>query len=453
MILVSAAQVLFAITAIMLAGFFVLRLIAAGAETGPLTERIGLWWLLGGGWISVMIAVLGTLLKGSTLIIGVLASVGVLAFAGRRRLENSSAGAERITKAELLLLAILTAEALVIGFFASRLALGWDALMTWEWKARLAFLNGGSLPAAYFSDTTYDWSLPRYPLQLSYINAWLYLCLGRVDQAWVRVIGPLHYLAAACIVAGACQRLGGSRLTGLCAAAALFFVPYIFSGTWGMFAGYADLPLGVLFLAAISRIPSLTTESGMAHARLLGILAALLPWMKREGQHFWLIVVLLALVQMWRAKVWRPLPWVAIPGIAMIAAFEGSMAALHALPYRNAVAVSISGLDEKVGRMGFVANRLLVELVDFDAWSLLWPGAIIAIIALLIRCRFAIATTFGGALFLAWTLLAAGYIFGFPSDLEAMISVTIDRIALQFVPLAVLTIALAVPATLSKNEN
>jgi hypothetical protein len=453
MILISAAQVLFAIATIMLAGFAVLRLIASQAEAGPLAERIGLCWLLGGGWISVMIVALGIVLNGAALIIGVIVSVGGLAFAGRRGREDCSVDAERFGKAEFLVLAILAAEAAVIGVFASRIALGWDALMTWEWKARLAFLNGGSLPAGYFSDATYDWSLPRYPLQLPYVGSWLYLCLGRVDQAWARVIGPLYYLAAAGVVAGACQRLGSSRRTGLCAAAAMFFVPYIFSGTWGMYAGYADLPLGALLLAAISRIPSIEAESNIAHARLLGVLAALLPWMKREGQHFWLIVLLLALIQLWRAKAWRALPWVATPGIAMIAALEGSMAVLHTLPYRDAVAVSMGGLDEKVGRLGFVENRLISELVDFDAWSLLWPGAVVAIIALLFRRRFAIATTFGGALVLGWSLLGTGYIFGFPHDLEAMISITIDRIVLQFVPLGVLTVALAVPPAPSKTEN
>jgi hypothetical protein len=56
-------------------------------------------------------------------------------------------------------------------------------------------------------------------------------------------------------------------------------------------------------------------------------------------------------------------------------------------------------------------------------------------------------------LFLCWLLLGTVYIVGFPNDLETMIGVTIDRIVLQFAPLAVLTVAVAVPRLPSKSEK
>jgi hypothetical protein len=454
MILVSAAQSFFAIATILFAGHSTLRLVAPSAQTEPLAERIGLSWLLGAGWISVMIAALGTMLNGVALICGVLASVIIVALVARRRNTveaTAKAGPLRIW--EWLLLAVITTEVVAIAIAASRVALGWDALMIWEWKSRLAFLNGGSLPAAYFSNPMNDWSLPRYPLQLPYVGSWLYLCLGRFDQAWVRIIDPLYYLAGACIVAGACQRIHGSRFLGLCCAAALFFVPYIFAGTWGVFAGYADLPLAVLFVATISRIPSLTEKSNAADATILGVLAALLPWMKREGQHLWVIAMLLTVVQLWQVKAWRRLPWVIGPGALLIAIFELSMAAVHALPYHDAVGVSFNQLGERMGRLGIVTKRLFAETLDFNAWGLLWPGAIAAVIALVLRRQYRLATIFGGALGLCWLLLGSVYFVGFPTEFEALIGVTIDRIVLQFVPLAVLTIALAIPHVPSKTKN
>lgn len=448
--LISAAQTLFAIATIWIAGLAALRLIAPPSESGPMLERIGLSWLIGGGWISVMIAGLGTFLHGAVLIAGVLVSIGVLIFAGRQKSENTAANTKRFSIWEVLLLGIIAAQVVTIGIFASKVALGWDALMTWEWKSRLAFLNGGSLPAAYFSDPRYDLSLPRYPLQLPYVGSWLYLCLGRFDQAWIRVIGPFYYLAGIFVVAGACQRLHGSRPLGLCAGAAMFFVPYFFAGTWGMFAGYADLPLGVLLVAAVSRIPA---ESGAAQARLLGILAALLPWMKREGQHLWVIVMVLALIQVWQAKAWKRLPWIVLPGILVIIVFHGLLALLQAVPYSDVVTVSMGQLGERLGRLSFVGARLFAKALDFEAWSLLWPGALAAAVALLFQRRYQFAITFGGALVLCWLLLGTGYIVGFPHDFESMIAVTIDRIVLQFAPLAVLTIVLAVPPPMAKTEN
>lgn len=451
--LISAAQTLFAIATVWIAGFAALRLIAPSSEAGPLTERIGLSWLIGGGWISVMIAALGAFLNGAALIAGVLGSIGVLVFAGRRRRANTAAVTERLSAWEMLLLGVIAAQVVAIGFFASKIALGWDALMTWECKSRLAFISGGSLPTGYFSNPTFDWSLPQYPLQFSYVGSWLYLCLGQVDQAWIRIIGPVYYLAGIFVVAGACERLQGSRLLGLCAGAAMFFVPYFFAGTWGMFAGYADLPLGVLLVAAVSRIPAITTGSSAAQARLLGILAALLPWMKREGQHLWVVVMLVALIQVWRAKAWRRLPWIVLPGILMMVAFRGSMALAQAVPYSDVVAVSLNQLGERLSRLPIVAGRLFAKALDFEAWSLLWPGALAAVIALVFQRKYQFAFTFGGALALCWLLLGTVYIVGFPTDFESMIAVTIDRIVLQFAPLAALTIALAVPPLPSKREN
>ena len=85
MTIISATQVLFAIGATFLAGFAALRLLASRAEAGPLFERIGLWWLLGAGWVSLIIATVGTVLNGALLVAGVLGSIATLLFAGQRK--------------------------------------------------------------------------------------------------------------------------------------------------------------------------------------------------------------------------------------------------------------------------------------------------------------------------------------------------------------------------------
>jgi hypothetical protein len=125
MILVSAAQSFFAIATILFAGHSTLRLVAPSAQTEPLAERIGLSWLLGAGWISVMIAALGTMLNGVALICGVLASVIIVALVARRRNTveaTAKAGPLRIW--EWLLLAVITTEVVAIAIAASRVALG-----------------------------------------------------------------------------------------------------------------------------------------------------------------------------------------------------------------------------------------------------------------------------------------------------------------------------------------
>jgi hypothetical protein len=438
------------LAAILVSGFGLQRLLGPRQKLDPIAERIGLAWILGGGWISVLIAVLGPFLHGNALCLTLLALTAALAaFASQKKHGNNPPPAS-LTALEWILLGVLVGQAIGIGLSATQFALRWDALATWEWKARFAFANGGSLPSSYFCDPTYDWSHMRYPLQLPYVESWLYLCLGRVDQSWIRLIGPLYYLAGVTTVIGASKRLGTASLTGWCAGTAMFFVPYAFCGIWGMFSGYADLPLGVILVAAISRIPSLAKTED---ARLLGLVAALLPWMKREGQALWLVVALLATVQLVRTRRMRDLSWVIAPGALLIVTFDAAMNFVDALPQSDSFTVSFSELPSRLGRMGVIANHLGEKVMDFESWSLLWLGAILATLALLLRRKTSLAGTLGGGLILCWLLLGSAYVLGYPDQFENHIPTTVDRILLQFMPLAMLTIAMAVPRVRAKSKN
>lgn len=137
----------------------------------------------------------------------------------------------------------------------------------------------------------------------------------------------------------------------------------------------------------------------------------------------------------------------------MMVTFRGSMALVDAVPYSDVVAVSLNQFGERLSRLPIVASRLFAKALDFEAWNLLWPGALAAVIGLVFQRKYQFALTFGGVLALCWLLLGTVYIAGFPTDFESMIAVTIDRIVLQFAPIAVLTIALAVPPLPSKREN
>jgi hypothetical protein len=447
MILYSALCALLAVATILTAGYSLQRILAPPPDIGPAFEQFGLAWVLGGGWVSIMLPILGSLTRRFSLFVAVLVSIGVLVLVASKLRRKETHTFKKLSTFEWLLVGVLLAEFGVIVFLANQFPLGWDAAMNWEWKARLAFNHGGPLPLKYFSNPAYAWSLPRYPLQLPYVEAWLYLWLGHWDQSWVQIIGPLYYLAGTAILAGACQRLAGSRSVGLCAGAALFFVPYTISGTWGIFAGYADFPLGVLLMAAVSRIPSLAAKPNESSARLLGVLAALLPWMKREGQYLWFIIMLLAVIQLWRARKWKLLPWVAAPGIVMIGAIGIAMALLQATPNPDSFPLTMDHLVHRWHRIGYVAGWLGQEMLDFESWSLLWPGTAIALIALGFRRRWMLASTLGSALVLCWGLVELACVVGYPDpqQLERILSVSFLRIILQFAPLAMLTIAVAVP--------
>jgi hypothetical protein len=175
--------------------------------------------------------------------------------------------------------------------------------------------------------------------------------------------------------------------------------------------------------------------------------------MKREGTHLWLVVALLAALQLLLNRRHRDLPRIWIPGALLILAFEMSMEALDALPYSDSFSISIAGLIGRMDRLRIVAPWMTAAVLSTKSWSLLWPGSVLAVATLLFQRRFALARTFGGGIGLSLLLIGAAYIVGFPTNLEANIANSIDRLLLQIAPLAILTIGVTVSQARRKPDE
>ena len=82
----------------------------------------------------------------------------------------------------------------VTWFSLYRQSLMWDGLYNWEWKARVAFLNHGSILLGYYSPG--ELFHKAYPPLVPALEAWIYGFLGRPDQSMAKLIGPYFCLAA-----------------------------------------------------------------------------------------------------------------------------------------------------------------------------------------------------------------------------------------------------------------
>ncbi len=442
-------QTLGALAVIALAGHGALRLLLRGefANT-PTPERLGLTWLLGTGWVSLAIFAAGWAVRGAALIALIAAGAALLAILGQR-VQIPRAPTWRPRNAlEWLLVAALGVELILIATWSTQFAFGWDGLALWEAKARIAAAHGGALPLAYFREFPFAWVQPRYPLYLPYSETWLYLCLGRADQAWVRIFGPLTYAAAALIIVGATERLRGARTAGLAVAVAMFFVPYFFTGTWHVLAGYADFPLGVLYLAAVSRLPGITREPTAAECRLFAALSALVVWGKQEGFYLWLVLIAFATLALARAGRWRWAIWSAAPAALLTAAFALYLKFVRSLPDPFYQAPTPANIAAHLDRFGPVLARLFTEISDLESWSLLWPGAALAVIALAMRRAWSPAFAFAWALALPLGLYVMPFVLSALDDYLIHAEHAQPRLLLQLAPTALLAIALAIPRLL-----
>lgn len=281
-------------------------LLARNVGQIAVAELIALSWLFGGGVVSLGLWLLGTVLRGIWLqsavtIISLLLLLGGVAQWRRRKVfVRIPWPCHWIESALAVLLGLGIALVFVLTF---KHTLGWDGLVIWELKARYAYLSGGALPSAYFSDATRVFSHPEYPLFLPMLETWLYFWIGDCDQYWVKLIFPIFYTIAVLLLGQAGVLLSGKRVIGLIAANLFLFVPFLTNFSGGVLLGYADSLLATFYLAAFYFLLVFARENSARGLSIFVALAAILPWIKREGMILWLILAVCGGFVIWRRQL------------------------------------------------------------------------------------------------------------------------------------------------------
>jgi hypothetical protein len=438
-------------------GLFVglFTIVAAGFGLSMLLihRRLAIWeclalpWLLGTATVSLGLWLGGFFLRGFALQLAVTGLCVVLGWVSFRRwrkfpaLERTSPSPKAFDR---IFLALFVAECGAIVWFCLAHTLGWDGLTVWELKARYAFLNGGTLPVAYFSDVARRFSHPEYPLLLPLTETWFYLWLGDCDQFWIKLIFPIWYLATMSILFVAAAELSGRRLVAWTVVLLFPLVPCIHNAPGGIQVGYADLPLAAIYLAAILYLLRFARNNSPDDLALFIALAATLPWMKREGVILWAVIAGLGAMSILRTR--RKIATALLsflPGICVIVAWKIFIAAVDAVPSRDFAGFSFEVLKNNLHRSGAILHELLLTASDQSLWNIFWLLVVFALLAVVI-CRRATA--------LVWLLLAplacycASYLLSAWPDYIAHIDTSLPRLLIQLTPVGWLLIALAFSA-------
>jgi hypothetical protein len=442
----AAFLILPALAVILGAGAGILRLLLreAHSETTP-AERWGLSWILGAGYVSVAMFAVGWAIRGPALIALLVAGAAIIFHAATRVGGTARSRGKKFSALEWGLTALLLGQGVFLLWWTPQVALGWDGMVLWEAKARIAAENGGFIPLRYFSEPPFPMAQARYPLFLPNTEAWLYLWMGSANQSWVRILGPLTYLAGTCILAGAAQRLGASRTISLATAVAFFFVPYFFTGQWNVLSGYADFPLGVIFLAAASRLPCLAAPGSNAELRLFAVLAGLATWVKQEGVYLWLILIGIASLILLPRRGWKAALAVAVPGIVIAGGYSIFLrvAETPADPFYHPP--TPANLLAFAHRIGPVFHQLGRELMHFEFWSFLWIGALFALLSLAAQREWMIAVPLSLAISLPLLFYVWPFILSALDSYQNHMEHAFPRLMLQIAPTAMLAIGLAAP--------
>jgi len=380
--MIAAVASLGGFATIFASGFGVLRLLVRWPTRLNLPEQFGLSWLLGTGVVSLLLWVSGFLLRGPLLaasVVVVCVALPLLAWkiSGRSALHSQRWQKER--PAELLLATLLVFQVAFVFYLAAVRTLGWDGLLNWEIKARYAFSNGGALPAAYFQSEGRLFTHPDYPLAIPFSELWIYFWLGEAHQFWAKMIFPMFYAAGTMLLTSIGARLTGKTWVGLAAAILVFFVPQIATEPGGSAtAGYADLPLSILYLATIGYLVLACQQNEDDSFRIYAACLALLPWIKREGVILWFFAAFLGTLVIWRRK--RRMIWLSalFPGPIILFGWHFYLAQMHAISCPEFFPVSLSTLLAHADRIGALISLFASQLVNASKWGLFWMPVAIA---------------------------------------------------------------------------
>jgi hypothetical protein len=433
--------VLLAYLLVLLAGFGAAALLA-GRTRLRWTEYAALSWLIGAGVISLATWLLGMALSGWALRGGLAGLALALGGLGWRAFRATTPIRSASRWPDFGLFVVLGALVGYAAWFAPQVALGWDSLMIWEAKSFLAFQFGGTIPPSYYSSSSLLHTWPFYPLYLPYLQAWVYGWAGAPDQGTFAAFPALFLASTALLLHATLRRQDAPRWLANAAMAGLAAIPYGFSGAWGMFTGYADFTLAALFFAAVWAAVWCHASRAPAALRLLAVIAALLPWLKREGQYLWLAILLVPLWLLFRERRWRSMAQLVAPGVTLIVGWTSYLKFHEVLIDPTFARMPLATMAE---RFGPVVGRMGSELLARDHWGCLWVATAVALVVLLFTRQWGLVSILACAMILPMGIAVFAYLCSTWASVLHHVLLSFQRLALQVSPVAILAIALACP--------
>ena len=313
----------------------------------------------------------------------------------------------------------------------------YDAVATWNLRARLLALAPGPLAAAL--DAT------NYPLLLPGAIAFQWSLLGELSPQVPRATGLAFLLGTALVLPVALGR--GGRALGLAAAALFLAAPFAVGQGCSQ---EADVPTGYLLLLAAALLARRLRGEQGPRPEIAGLVLGLLAWTKNEGL-LWVALALALFALSSPATLRRDgfrIGLGILPGFGALVLFKVFWAPTRGLSAGGFLGAGSAGhlVD---GERWRVVGAALLQRLDPAAgsfpWGLAWLFLLVAAIPLRLarRGRAEIASKFLSRTTIACLSIVPVVYLLTPLPLAWHLDTSLDRLLLQLYPLALLAVASA----------
>ena len=311
----------------------------------------------------------------------------------------------------------------------------WDGRYIWGFKAKAMFEDGRLDRQTFTSLARYRPTHIDYPLAIPAAEAWVYQCMGSVDERRAQFVGVLYWLGLIALLASYLRRrMAFPWALGLALLACQ--IPVV---AYHASAGGADVPQAFYVLAAglllADWVESGRREDFLLSALLFGAGALIKPeglsmalggvfllglgwWLRRPGARGRDLACGLALLAL------PYLPW------AILRAY-------WAIPSLQLTTIYGRPMAENLDRLAIVLRFALGRVFLVSGWELVWPLAGLGSLSYLLWLRRIPALGLLWAAF-AWQFLVyvAVYVLS-PYNVAEHLSTSYDRVLLHLMPLAV----------------
>jgi len=303
---------------------------------------------------------------------------------------------------------------------------GWDALATWNLKARyLAF--GGA-----------DWTevircgLADYPLLLSGAIARIWYDAGHASPLAPALIGALFTFATAGLLIGGLRRLRGPMAGWLGGTLLLATPSFLKHGA----RQYADIPVAFFILATVVLLTVSAKQRGENRSSwgfiaLAALFAGFAAWTKNEGELLVAVLALVLLVGSGRGRHLSALVAGLTPALVCLAYFKVAIAPANDLVAGQDHSTWGKLLDPR--RYARIAEAFAVQALT--AGEAVFPS--LALYGWLNRCARPRLEPWLRPAAALLALMTIGYFFVYvttPHDLAWHLRTSLDRLVLQLLP-------------------
>jgi hypothetical protein len=328
---------------------------------------------------------------------------------------------------------------------ALQTSLGWDGLMNFEIKARMAFANqpAGRIPLTYLSDASRAWSHPGYPLLLPLTEYWLYSWIGHPHQGLIKLLFPAFYLSLAGLFYGALRRMLTPR-DALAGCLALGLVPSLAIGPGAAISGYADVPLAAAGFGSVACAYFALRTGARDYFAVAAVLSSIAAWTKREGLMLAAYVaVAVTIVHAARARregqsltaAMSGVGWLFV-GPALVVGPWWLLQSWYRVADQDFVSVTVRVLQANVSRVPVIAGLFARELILPGHWGLLWPAFGVTLILSVRRLGEVSERFLAGAVLFPMGIYAASFVFSAWPQYTEHIGTALPRLLVPLAPVA-----------------